>query len=125
MITKQFIDRLHAHSIRQYGGAMGIRDEGLLKSAIARPFQTFGAEELYPTAFDKAAAIAASIVQNHPYIDGNKRTGFLAMFAVLELSGLQLVAAEQDAYDTMIAVSTGQLNFEGLQDWLKERVNAV
>jgi death-on-curing protein len=118
MISRAYIDRLHALSIAKYGGASGIRDEGLLESAIARPFQTFGGKDLYPEPIDKAAAIAESIILNHPYLDGNKRTGFLAMFAILQAYNLELTAAENDVYQTMIKVSTGELRFEGLRDWL-------
>jgi death-on-curing protein len=120
MVSKVFIDRLHELSIEKYGGSMGIRDEGLLESAIARPFQTFDAQDLYPHPLDKAAAIGESIIINHPYIDGNKRTGFLAMFAVLDEYGLQLTATEEEAYQAMIQVSTGEMGFEGLREWLGE-----
>jgi death-on-curing protein len=125
MITRQFVDRLHSLSLQYYGGATGIREEGMLESAIARPYQTFDGEELYPTAIEKAAAIAESIILNHPYVDGNKRTGFLAMFAMLELHGIELAAAEEEAYEKMISVSTGQLRFEGLVEWLKANVAQV
>lgn len=125
MITRQFVDRLHSLSLQFYGGAAGIRDEGMLESAIARPYQTFDGVELHPTAIEKAAAIAESIIVNHPYVDGNKRTGFLAMFAMLELHGIQLAATEEEAYDAVIQVSTGQLHFDGLVDWLKAHVVQV
>ncbi len=122
MITRQFVDRLHSLSLQFYGGAAGIRDEGMLESAIARPYQTFDGVELHPTAIEKAAAITESIIVNHPYVDGNKRTGFLAMFAMLELHGIQLTATEADAYDTIVQVSTGQIHFEDLVDWLNQNV---
>jgi death-on-curing protein len=90
----------------------------MLKSAIARPFQTFGGEELYPTPEEKAAALCESIIVNHPFVDGNKRTGFTAMVALLMEYGIQLTANENDAYQTIIKVSTGELRFDGLRDWL-------
>ena len=83
MITKEIVLRLHTLSIAQFGGSHGTRDEGLLESAIARPYQTFGGNDLYPTVFEKAAAIAESIVINHPFVDGNKRTGFLTCWQFL------------------------------------------
>ncbi|MCU0334464.1 MAG: type II toxin-antitoxin system death-on-curing family toxin [Chitinophagaceae bacterium] len=113
---------MHSLSLQFYGGAAGIRDEGMLESAIARPYQTFDGVELHPTAIEKAAAITESIIVNHPYVDGNKRTGFLAMFAMLELHGIQLTATEADAYDTIVQVSTGQIHFEDLVDWLNQNV---
>lgn len=122
MIDKNFINKLHELSLNYYGGLSGIRDEGLLESAIARPFQTFGGEDLYPSPVEKAAAIAESIVLNHPYLDGNKRTGFLAMFSMVEIYNLQITASESEAYETMIQVSTGALNYEGLVAWLEQHV---
>ena len=72
MILLEEVLLLHEFSIKDFGGASGIRNIGLLESAIARPFQTFGGEDLYPSPFDKAAAIGESLIENHPFIDGNK-----------------------------------------------------
>lgn len=125
MIAIQDILALHIASIEKFGGAHGIRDLGLLESAVARPFQTFGGEELYPHPIDKAAALCESLIVNHPFTDGNKRIGFIALAALLLEYGLKLTATQQEAYDTMISVSTGQLRFEGLVDWLKGHVVQV
>ena len=75
MILLEDILNLHQFSIQKYGGSDGLRDSGLLESAIARPFQSFGGEDLYPSIFEKAAALGESLIINHPFIDGNKRTG--------------------------------------------------
>lgn len=120
MISRQEICRLHELSINKYGGAEGIRDEGLLESAIARPYQTFGGEELYFSVFEKAAAIAESIIINHPFIDGNKRTGFLAMLAILNREGFVLTATNEAVYSFVISISTGSIAFEEIKKWLKE-----
>ena len=77
MILINDVLKLHEASINDFGGANGIRDLGLLESAIARPFQTFGGEYLYLTAFEKAAALGESLIINHPFLDGNKRTGII------------------------------------------------
>lgn len=82
MLTKKVVLRLHELSIIKFGGAQGIRDEGLMESAIAKTYQTFGGEDLHPTVYEKAAAIAESVIINHPFIDGNKRTGFFTMLAL-------------------------------------------
>lgn len=95
-----------------------MRDEGLLESAIRRPFQTFDGQELYPDPLSKAAAICESIIVNHPFVDGNKRTGFLAMFSILEMHNIQLTVSEMDAYDAIIKVSTGAMDFDALRIWL-------
>ncbi len=73
MISKEEVLRLHHLSIVKYGGSDGIRDEGLLESALARPYQTFGGNDLYQTIYEKAAAIMESVIINHPFVDGNKR----------------------------------------------------
>ena len=120
MISRQEICRLHELSINKYGGAEGIRDEGLLESAIARPYQTFGGEELYFSVFEKAAAIAESIIINHPFIDGNKRTGLLAMLVILNREGFVLTATNEAVYSFVISISTGSIAFEEIKKWLKE-----
>lgn len=119
MIFKFEILKLHELSIQKYGGSYGIRDEGLLDSALARPFQTFGGTELYSLPVEKAAAIAESLIINHPFVDGNKRTGFLAMLAIIRLGELRLSANEEDAYNFVISISTGELKFDEIVEWLK------
>jgi len=110
---------LHEKSINDFGGSHGIRDVGLLESAIARPFQTFGGEDLYPTTFEKAAALAESLIINHPFVDGNKRTGMLAMVSLLINDQYQLNASSDDLYNFVINISTGALSFDGKVEWLK------
>jgi death on curing protein len=119
MITKEIVLQLHELSIITYGGSKGIRDEGLMESAIARPYQTFGGEDLYPTAIEKAAAIAESIIINHPFVDGNKRTGYLAMLAILEYGELELSVTNDKIYSFVISISTGETKFEQIVEWLK------
>ncbi len=125
MISIKTILRLHELSILKYGGAEGIRDQGLMESAIARPYQTFGGDDLYPTYFEKAAAIVESIIINHPFVDGNKRTGFLAMLAVLEAGGFKITATSNDFYDFTIKISTGEIKFEEIVIWLKNNTEAI
>jgi death on curing protein len=119
MITRDEVLRLHTLSIKKYGGADGIRDNGLLESAIARPYQTFGGEFLYVTIFEKAAAITESLIINHPFVDGNKRTGFLGLFAVLNEENYFITAEEDDLYDLTIKISTGEIKFDEIVEWLK------
>lgn len=125
MITKEIVLRLHELSIIKYGGSQGIRDEGLLESAIARPYQTFGGEDLYPSIFEKAAAITESIIINHPFIDGNKRTGFLAMLAILEQEKLGITVSNKNIYDFVINVSTGETKFDQIVEWLKNNTSIL
>lgn len=111
---------MHELSITKYGGSHGIRDEGLMESAISRPYQTFGGEDLYPSVFEKAAAIAESTIINHPFVDGNKRTGYLAMLAILEESKIEISVSNSEIYDFVIQISTGELRFDQIVDWLKQ-----
>ena len=120
MILLEDILNLHKYSIQKYGGSEGLRDSGLLESAIARPFQTFGGEDLYPSVFEKAAALGESLIINHPFIDGNKRTGAVAMSALLEDEGLIFSAEEEDFYNFVIPISTGEKKFDEIVEWLKE-----
>ena len=112
MILLEDILKLHEYSIQKYGGSDGLRDSGLLKSAIARPFQTFDGGDLYPSAFEKAAALGESLIINHPFIDGNKRTGAVAMVALLEENGFMLSVDQEDFYDFVISISTGEKKIE-------------
>lgn len=125
MVTKEIILKLHELSITRYGGSRGIRDEGLMYSAIARPYQSFGGEDLYPTVFEKAAAIAESIIINHSFIDGNKRTGFMAMMAILEVSKIGIILSNDDIYRFIITISTGESKYEQIVDWLKQNTDAL
>ncbi len=124
MIEIQDILNLHKKSIEDFGGSHGIRDLGLLESAIARPFQTFGGEDLYPSAYEKAAALAESLIINHPFVDENKRTGMLAMATFLKENDVSLNAASDLLYRFVISISTGKKSFTEIVEWLKENTAA-
>ncbi len=119
MISVEQVLQIHSIAIRKFGGAEGVRDIGALESALARPFQTFGGSDLYPTVFEKAAAIGESIIMNHPFVDGNKRTGYLLLEAILRNDGYIINASDNDLYNFVINISTGTLSFEGIIEWLK------
>ena len=104
-------------SIRDYGGMQGIRDIGLLESAIARPFQTFDGNDLYPTSIEKAAALSESLIINHP-LDGNKRTGLLGMLSILLEYKIEVNASEGDLYNSIKQLSTGEIKFDEIVTWL-------
>ena len=107
----------HARSIARFGGAEGVRDEGLLLSALARPENLAAYGE--PDVFDLAAAYAFGIVRNHPFVDGNKRAAFLTAALFLLLNGRELVAAEPDATATMLAFAAGEVGEEDFAAWLR------
>jgi death-on-curing protein len=91
-----------------------------LESALARPFQTFGGQDLYPDFLTKAAAIGESIIINHPFIDGNKRTGFVLMESILRFGNIKITAPNDELYNFVISISTGEKKFEAIVEWLKE-----
>lgn len=110
--------------IERTGGGHGIRDAGALASAIAQPAVTFDRVDLYPTLAEKAAAIAHAIVQNHPFIDGNKRTGHAAMEILLLLNGYEISASvdEQEAF--FLNVAAGRVERAELAAWIGQRMVA-
>lgn len=120
MISIEQAQQIHTIAIEKFGGANGIRDTGSLESALSRPFQTFGGNELYPSIFEKAAAIAESLIMNHPFIDGNKRTGYLLMEALLRYDSYKITAPDNDLYNFIINISTGSISFAEIVEWLKD-----
>jgi len=96
-----------------------------MESAIARPYQTFGGVDLYPSDLEKAAAIAESIIINHPFVDGNKRSGFLAMLSILNESDFEMSASNNKIYDFVIKISTGEIKFEEIVAWLKLNTTSI
>jgi len=105
MITIEVVVSIHGILIKRYGGASGIGDRAALKSAVNRPYQTFGGEELYKTSVEKAAALIESTVKNHPFIDGNKRTGYAAMRILLRKDRKDIRATEEEKYEEAVHFS--------------------
>ena len=112
MILLEDVLLIHEFSIKDFGGSHGVRDIGLLEAAIARPFQTFGREDLYATPFAKASAVAESLIMNHPFVDGNKRTGVIVMIALLKEYNIHIRANSNSLYQLAISISTGEIKFE-------------
>jgi death-on-curing protein len=110
---------LHRRLIDQSGGMAGIRDLGLLEASLAQPRQTFGGIDLYPELIEKAAALGFSLIQNHPFVDGNKRIGHAAMEITLVLNGVELVASVDSDEAVVLAVAMGELNREAFTNWVK------
>ena len=119
MISVNQALEIHQILIDKFGGSNSLRDLGGLESALARPFQTFGSEDLYPDFFTKAAAIGESIIINHPFIDGNKRTGYFLMEAILRLGNIEISAPDDELYKFVISISTGEKSFDEIVEWLK------
>jgi death-on-curing protein len=118
----QILD-LHNRQIRAFGGSTGLRDRGGLESAVARPAMTFGGEDLYPDAADKASALMHSLVMNHPFVDGNKRIGASAAELFLELNRYRLAAADEELEEITLTVARGELDAEALAIWFRQRIS--
>ncbi len=112
MIEIDHVVEIHSILISKYGGLDGIRDKKLLDSAINRPFATFDGIELYDSIEEKGAAIVQSILTNHPFFDGNKRTGYVLMRLFLRLNGKDIIAAENEKYDFVISIAQGKMNID-------------
>ncbi len=109
---------LHRAIIETSGGAKGLRDLGVLESAVAQPRATFDGDDLYPALVDKAAALAFAIIQGHPFVDGNKRVGHAAMEVSLLLNGYEIGATVDEQERAIIAVASGELSRTKLTEWL-------
>jgi death-on-curing protein len=110
---------IHADLLQRYGGEPGLRDPGLLESALAQPRMTAGGREIHKTLFDKAAAYGFHVCNNHPFIDGNKRVAFVLMDVFLQRNGWEIISSEEEAYTTMISLASGKLSKAQLGIWLK------
>jgi death on curing protein len=121
MIAIEDVIRIHRILVDQFGGTHGLRDKSALESAISRPFAKFDNQELYPSPIEKAAAILESVVTNHPFIDGNKRIGYVLARLLILKSGLDIHATQQDKYDLVLGVSKGELKYDNIKCWLSER----
>ncbi len=124
-LLEALILAIHEDQIRLYGGAYGVRDADALDAAIHMPQSQFEGQFLHTTIFHMAAAYGFHLCQNHPFLDGNKRTAGMAMFTFLQLNGLEITVAESDYYVTMMAVASGQMGKEQLADWLQTAVNGT
>lgn len=109
---------LHGRLLALDGGAMGVRDEGLLQSALARPLQLH-AYGNNPDIVELSAAYTVAIVRNHPFLDGNKRTGFLVGILFLEMNGFRLTASEEDAAQAVFGLAAGRLDEKAFTAWLR------
>ena len=113
---------LHRSVIERWGGASGIRDLGILESALAQPRQSFGGQDLYPDITSKAAALCFSLVLNHPFVDGNKRIGHAAMEVFLIVNGHELRAPIDEQERIMLDLAAGNLTRDSFVEWVKQHI---
>lgn len=116
---------LHERMVRKYGGSSGVRDFTMLESALGRPFATFGGRDLYADIFLKAGALIQSIVKNHPFVDGNKRTAWVSAVVLLKMKYWQVIAKEDEVVEFMVRVANENLSVDEIAGWLKEKTNRL
>lgn len=117
-LTKEQILMLHNELIRETGGSGGLRDEGLLDSALNAPFQGFGDVDSFPSLQQKGARLGYGLICNHAFVDGNKRIGAHAMLLFLSLNGIELEYTQNELSDMILDVAAGNLRFEGMVKWI-------
>lgn len=124
-LTPKDVLLLHNMMIDAAGGSHGIRDHGLLESAVLRPQSSFGGQDLYPGVLEKAAALVHSLLMNHMFIDGNKRTAMYSCMTFLELNGYQFTAKNKEVVDFAVKIENQKLSVEEIADWLKAHTEKV
>lgn len=117
-LTKSQVLLIHDQLIAETGGSSGLRDEGILDSALSAPFQTFGGEDVYPSLQQKAARLCFGLVKNHPFVDGNKRIGAHVMLVFLALNGVELLHSQTELSDVILQLAAGEINAEHLLRWI-------
>jgi len=120
VLSKEQVVLLHQYLIKETGGMNGIRDEGLLESALKAPFMTFEGTELYPSIFQKAARLCYGLVANHPFFDGNKRIAAHVMLISLSLNDIELEYTQDDLVSIILDVANGNADTSDLFQWLHE-----
>ena len=112
---------IHEDQIQRYGGSTGVRDPGLLEAALFRPQTGY-----YSSVIEEAAALWESLSQNHPFVDGNKRTAFAATYVFLRINGLRISATDADAQEFVLGLyARGQMTFDNLRPWLADNTSPV
>jgi death-on-curing protein len=121
-LTVEQVLLIHAEVVAQTGGAHGVRDKGAVESAVSQPHMSFGEADLYPTLADKSAALGFSLVSNHPFVDGNKRIGWVALKAFLNLNGMTIEVAADEAERTILRLAAGELSREEWTTWVQKHI---
>jgi len=119
-LSIEAIQEIHENQIRLYGGSMGVRDQGLLESALAMPKATFGGYYLHEDIFQMAAAYLFHLVQNHPFIDGNKRVGLASALTFLKINDIEVITDEDEAAELVLEVAQGRIGKVAIAQFLRE-----
>lgn len=118
--SKEKVLLLHQLIAQETGGSVGVRDEGLLESALETAFSGFGGQEFYPTKEEKGARLGYNLISNHAFVDGNKRIGVYVMLTFLEVNGIRLDCTNEDVVKIGLGVADGSMDYEALLAWVRE-----
>ena len=118
--SKEKVLLLHQLMAEATGGSVGVRDEGLLESALESAFAGFGEKELYPTKEEKGARIGFTLISNRAFVDGNKRIGMYIMMAFLEMNGIRIQCSDEELVHAGLSVADGSMGYEELLQWVME-----
>ncbi len=118
VLSKSQIRLLHTQLIEQTGGTDGVRDDGLLDSALCAPFQSFDGIDVFPSIQQKAARLGFGLIKNHPFVDGNKRIGAHVMLIFLALNHIELEYTQEELTEIILKVAGGESSYEGLLQWI-------
>ena len=118
--SKEKILLLHQIMAQATGGSMGLRDEGLLESALEIAFSSFGGQEFYPTKEEKGARLGYNLISNHAFVDGNKRIGMYVMLTFLEVNGIHMDCTNEEVAAVGLAVASGNMGYEALLQWVRD-----
>ncbi len=116
--TEEQVKKIHSSLIRKTGGLDGVRENNLLDSALKSLFQTFDLKELYPEVIDKAAQLCYSMIENHPFIDGNKRIGVHLMLVFLELNNVNIKYSQKELIDFGLGIASGKISRDEIKEWI-------
>lgn len=119
-ISKEKVLYLHRLIAQETGGSVGVRDEGLLESALESAFSGFGGADFYPTGEEKGARLGYNLISNHAFVDGNKRIGMYVMLVFLEVNGISLDCTNNEVAQTGWAVASGKMDYDALLQWVKD-----
>lgn len=118
--SKEKVELLHQLIAQATGGEVGLRDEGLLESALESAFATFDGADLYPSKEEKGARLGFTLISNHAFVDGNKRIGMYVMLTFLEVNGIRIKASDKEISDTGLAIAAGKMKYQELLNWVIE-----
>ena len=123
VLSKEQILVLHEQLIEETGGSSGLKDEGLLESALASPFQSFDGKDLFPSVYQKAARLGFGLASNHAFIDGNKRIGAHAMLVFLLLNGVEIEYSQEELIHLFLGIANGEKDYPDVLNWIVSHLN--